>query len=76
VNAVALNTEGRREGVRVDGNVATFSFRTAGAQDGLELTAPCASQIVVEGLADDGLVTLFIGPNATAVPAMPYLIAR
>jgi hypothetical protein len=76
LTAVPIGTKIRRDSVKAEGNTVTFSFRTAGGTDGIEISAPCVSQVVIEALANDGLVTVFLGESATPIPALPYLVAR
>lgn len=76
VRVTPIGLEGRRDSLKAEGTVATFSFKSGGGLDGLELTSPCATQVVIEATINDGPITLFLGPNAAAVPAMPYLLTR
>lgn len=76
VRATPIGLEGRKDALKVEGNVTTFSFKSTGNLDGLELSSPCATQIVIEVSMNDGPITLFLGPTAAAVPAMPYLLTR
>jgi hypothetical protein len=76
VRVTPVGLDGRKDSLKAEGNVVTFSFKTGVGLDGLDLVAPCATQLVIEATIDDGPITLFIGPGAAAVPAMPYLLTR
>lgn len=76
VRVAPIGLEGKRDALKADGTDVIFSFKSGTGIDGLELVSPCASQVVVEATIDDGPITLFLGPSATAVPAMPYLVTK
>ena len=71
-----VGLEGRRDALRAIGTVATFSFLTGVGLDGFDVTSPCSTQVVFEATIDDGPITVFLGPSAAAVPALPYLLTR
>ena len=71
-----VGLEGRRDALKAIGTVATFSFLTGAGLDGFDVTSPCSTQVVFEATIDDGPITVFLGPSAAAVPALPYLLTR
>jgi len=76
VRVSPVGLEGKRDALKAEGTVASFSFSSGGNLDGFDLISPCATQVVIEATMNDGPITLFLGPSATAVPALPYLLTR
>ncbi len=76
IRVAPVGLEGRKDALKANGTVVTFSFLTGAGLDGFDLTSPCATQVVIEATMDDGPITVFLGPNAAAVPALPYLLTR